>query len=88
VQIRRAENRDAEAIATVLLASFEEYESLYTPSGFAATTPPAEVIRNRWNEGPVRVAIQGEEVVGTVAAVLRGAACGAPNTQAYLRKAY
>ena len=60
---------DAEAIASVLHASFVEFESLYTPAGFAATTPTADQIRERWNEGPVWVAVQNGSIVGTVAAV-------------------
>lgn len=69
MQIRTAALEDVEAIAFVLRASFAEFESLYTPDGFAATTPSADQIRERWNEGPVWVAVQNEEIVGTVAAL-------------------
>jgi ribosomal protein S18 acetylase RimI-like enzyme len=60
---------DIEAIAFALHESFAEFESLYTPSAFAVTTPTAGQIRGRWSEGPVWVAIQNGAVVGTVGAV-------------------
>lgn len=71
VQIRRAIADDSPAIAAVLLAAFIEYESLYTPAAFAATTPVAEQILVRLTEGPIWVALQAEVVVGTLAAVLK-----------------
>ena len=61
--------KDAECIASVLHASFVEFESLYTSDGFAATTPTSDQIRERWDEGPVWVAAQHGSIVGTVAAV-------------------
>lgn len=70
--IRRASPSDAEQIAGVLLAAFSEFEALYTPSGFSATTPsPSEIIR-RLVEGPTWIAQEGETVVGTVSALNRG----------------
>ena len=71
--IRRATRSDADSVASVLSESFAEYRRLYTPGGYAATTPTAEQIRARWEEGPVWVAVRGEEIVGTVSAVRRGA---------------
>jgi len=72
LEIRRAVEEDSAAIATVLHEAFVEYESLYTPGGFAATTPSADTIRERFSEGPVWVAAQDGAIVGTVAVVLRG----------------
>jgi len=69
VLIRHAAMQEASLIADVLRQAFLEYESLYTPSAFAATTPTASQIQARWDEGPVWVAVQNEHVVGTVAAV-------------------
>ena len=60
---------DVAAIAFVLHESFAEIESFYTPAAFAATTPTAIQIRERWSEGPVWVAIQNGAAVGTVGAV-------------------
>jgi N-acetylglutamate synthase-like GNAT family acetyltransferase len=56
-------------IASVLHQAFIEYELLYTPAAFAATTPSSDQIRERWDEGPVWVAMKNENIVGTVAAV-------------------
>lgn len=72
--IRRAEAADAPTIAGVLVAAFAEYAPLYTPDGLAATTPPAEHIRERLAEGPIWVALHEDAIVGTVGAVRRGEA--------------
>ena len=72
--IRRAVAADAPAIAGVLAAAFAEYEALYTPEGLAATTPPADLIAARLEEGPIWVAVREEAIVGTVSAVRRGEA--------------
>jgi GNAT superfamily N-acetyltransferase len=72
--IRRATAADAPAIAGVLAAAFAEYEPLYTPEGLAATTPPAERIAARLDEGPTWVAVQEEAIAGTVGVVRRGEA--------------
>ena len=69
IQITLATMDQASAIAEVLYQAFHEYETLYVPQAFAATTPTAEQIQNRWSEGPVWVAIQNDAVLGTVAAV-------------------
>jgi GNAT superfamily N-acetyltransferase len=72
VSILAATPTDADSIASVLSDSFAEYRPLYTPGGYAATTPTAEQIRARWDEGPVWIAVRGLDVVGTVSAVSRG----------------
>lgn len=69
LSVRRAAPEEANAIAQILRAAFLPYEAQYVPAAFAATTPTAEVIAQRWNEGPVWVATQGEPLIGTVAAV-------------------
>jgi len=68
-QIRLAAAEDAESIALVLLAAFLAYRPAYTPQAFAATTPPAETIRERMSEGLIWVALLNDRIVGTVAAV-------------------
>ncbi len=70
--VRRATESDADSVASVLSESFVEYRPLYTPRGYAATTPTAEQIRARWDEGPIWVATSAGSVVGTVSAVPRG----------------
>lgn len=49
--------------------SFVEYESLYTPDGFAATAITVEQIAGRIAEGPVWIAERDEMIVGTVSVV-------------------
>ena len=71
IRIRLAETGDAQAIASLLLESFVEYEPLYTPEGFAATAITGEQIIARTGEGPVWVAMRGEEIVGTVSVVAK-----------------
>ena len=68
ILIRRALVAEAAAIASLLREAFLEFEPLYTPSAFAATTPTPDQIRARWEEGPW-VAVQNQNLVATVAAV-------------------
>lgn len=68
--IRLATPEDVTAIAMVLHQAFVEYEDSYTPEALAATTPPADLIRQRLADGPSWVAVQNGVVVGTVSAVL------------------
>jgi len=76
--IRRALPADADAIAAVLAAAFAEFKALYTPGAFTATTPGAEVIAQRFGEGPQWVAEWDGAIVGTASAVPVG-------TQLYVR---
>jgi putative acetyltransferase len=69
VEIRIAEPEDASEIASVLAESFAEYESLYTADAYAATTPKSDVIRDRFGEGEMWVAVLDGKVVGTVSVV-------------------
>ena len=70
-RIREATAADAESIASLLQAAFLEFEPLYTPEGFRATTPTAAEIGPRFAEGPVWVAEQDGSIVGTVSVVLK-----------------
>ena len=70
--IRLATMEDAASISEVLLQSFIEYKSQYTPDGFAATTPTVEQIKNRLNEGPMWIALLDGTAVATVSAVPQG----------------
>lgn len=72
LQIRRATPADALAISKVLHDSFVEFEPLYTPQGFAATTPDAQQVLARVEEGPVWIALHDRDAVGTIAAVAKG----------------
>lgn len=68
-EIRRASPVDAEAIASVLLESFREFEPLYTAGGFAATTPSREEVLDRMEEGPIWIALDEGKIVGTASVV-------------------
>ena len=70
IEIRFALCDEAKEIANVLRAAFAEFEKFYTPEAFAATTPSAETIRERFDEeGAIWAALKNEEIVGTVSAV-------------------
>lgn len=73
-QIRRAVAADARAIASLLNKAFVEYQSLYTPGGFAATALTPEQVVMRINEGPVWIVLGDELVLGTGAAIQKGEA--------------
>ncbi len=71
-RIREASPADVDAIASLLKSAFLEFEPLYTPAGFRATTPTAEEIQPRFAEGPIWVAEQDGGIIGTVSVVLKG----------------
>lgn len=70
IKVRAAKLEDTESIASVLNESFAEFESLYTPEAFAATTPTSDEICARWSEGPIWVVFSHSDVVGTISAVV------------------
>ena len=70
--IERASSAHAEQISALLHAAFREFEALYTPEGFLATTPSADEISRRLADGPSWIAADGSTIVGTVSAVDRG----------------
>ena len=72
MRIRRAVAADAAEIAAVLAQSFREFEPLYTPGGFAATTPDPAQVGQRMQEGPAWIAVCEGSVAGTASAVLKG----------------
>jgi GNAT superfamily N-acetyltransferase len=71
IVIRLAKTSDAEAIASLLLEAFIEYQSLYTRQGFAATAITNEQLVARMSEGPVWVAVLDERIVGTASVVAK-----------------
>jgi N-acetylglutamate synthase-like GNAT family acetyltransferase len=72
LRVRRAGRADAPAIASVLRAAFAEYQTRYTPAAFAATTPTAEEIVRRLDEGPTWIALLQGAVAATVSVLPRG----------------
>ena len=69
--IRPATAADANAIATLLADAFAEFEPLYTPGGYRATTPDRDEIQRRFAEGPTWIAEGDRGIAGTVSAVVR-----------------
>jgi putative acetyltransferase len=76
--IRLAMEHDAEAISATLQAAFAEFEILYTPAAFSATTPTTDQIAERFAEGPIWIADLADTILGTVATVPQG-------TELYIR---
>src|SRR3546814_287657 len=72
ILIRLATSDDVSFIAAVLHNSFHEFESRYTAEGFAATALTPDQIQVRLNEGPVWIALEHRDVVGTVSAMAKG----------------
>ena len=71
-EIRRAAPEDVLTIANLLRESFAAFEPLYTANGFNATTPTAQKVLERMQEGPVWVALRNGQALGTVAVVVKG----------------
>lgn len=69
VRIRRATAQDALIIASVLQQAFAEHEPLYTKEGYAATTPGADEVLARMNQGPIWIALHPDQIVGTASVV-------------------
>ncbi len=66
IEYRLARPDESEAISELLLESFGMFEAEYTPGAFEYTTPNTEVVRGRFEEGPVWVAMDGNTMIGTV----------------------
>lgn len=62
---------EAGAIAATLRAAFAAFEGRYTPPAFLATTPTAEQVTERFDEGPIWLAEGSGRVLGTVSGVPR-----------------
>ena len=67
--IRISTPSDADAISEVLRAAFTPFKDGCTSGAFNAITPTADEIRERYNEGPIWVAAEGDRVIGTVSTV-------------------
>ena len=66
VEICRAVPGDETTIAALILEAFAPFRDGYTPDGFEYTTPVADAITPRFNEGPMWLATIDGEPVGTV----------------------
>ena len=72
VKIRFASPDESEKIASLISDAFVEFEFCYTPEAFAVTTPDAEKIRGRFDEGVIWAALKNETIDGTVSTVAEG----------------
>src|SRR3954463_10990479 len=68
-EIRLALSGDEAAIAEVLFEAFSMSREGYTPEAFAAVTPDANEVSQRFEEGANWVATLDGEIVGTVSVV-------------------
>jgi putative acetyltransferase len=69
VAIRSATRQDAALVASLLRQAFAEFEPLYTKKGYASTTPGADAILLRLDEGPLWLALHEHQTVGTASVV-------------------
>ncbi len=72
VEIRTADSADAEAISTLLDASFVEFKHLYTPQAYRSSTPTSDEVRARLTEGTIWTAHLQGTIVGTVSVLPAG----------------
>jgi ribosomal protein S18 acetylase RimI-like enzyme len=66
LEIRLAEPGDEELIASLILAAFSPFKGDYTPDAFEYTAATADRISERFAEGPMWLAFDGDAAVGTV----------------------
>lgn len=66
VEIRLATQDDAKAISELILEAFAPFREQYTSGAFEYTTPGAQLIRDRFSEGPIWLAMDAGTPVGTV----------------------
>lgn len=70
VEIRVAKREDAPQIAACMEAAFAPYRDFYTPDAYADTVPSIDGILGRLSNMRVLVAVQGNQVAGTIAGEL------------------
>ena len=66
VELRLAKPGDEETIASLIFEAFAPFRAQYTPDAFEYTAACVETIRGRFVEGPIWLAHDGAEPVGTV----------------------
>ena len=69
LEIRLANPDDSETIAGLIYAAFAPFESQYTTGAFEYVTPGADLIRPRFDEGPIWIAEMNGEPAGTVSGI-------------------
>lgn len=63
---------DSEMISALIHEAFAPFEKEYTAGAFEYTTPTAEAIRPRFDEGPIWIAEMNGEPLGTVSGLPEG----------------
>lgn len=66
VELRLAKPGDEETISSLILDAFEPFRGKYTPDAFDYTAASSERVRERFKEGPMWLAFDRDEAVGTV----------------------
>ena len=66
IVIRPAEEDESDTVADLLYEAFAPFRSEYTPGAFEYTTVDADIVRGRFSEGPIWLAMDEGEAVGTV----------------------
>src|SRR5687768_16177902 len=66
VVLRLAKPGDEDIISSLILEAFVPFRAQYTPDAFEYTAAKADGIRERFAEGPMWIAYDGDEPVGTV----------------------
>jgi ribosomal protein S18 acetylase RimI-like enzyme len=69
VEIRLAIPEESAIISGILGEAFAEFKTDYTPDAFVVVTPPADEVAGRFDEGPIWVAVNEGEIVGTVSVI-------------------
>ena len=72
VVIKLATRDDAETVAGLLLKAFLPFRAEYTDGAFEYTTASADVIRERFDEGPIWLAERDGVAIGTVSGLPEG----------------
>ena len=72
VTLRLANADDSQTVSDLILEAFAPFKSEYTDGAFEYTTPNADAIRPRFEEGPIWIAEIDREPVGTVSGMPDG----------------
>ena len=72
VTLRLATADDSQAVSDLIHEAFAPFRSEYTDGAFEYTTPKAEAIRPRFDEGPIWIAELNGNAVGTVSGLPEG----------------
>jgi GNAT superfamily N-acetyltransferase len=73
IEIRQAQEADADAILHCLAEAFAPYREQYTPAAFADTVLDDSAVRERMRTMHILVAVSADQIAGTVGASLKDA---------------